>query len=109
MKRFPRETNDCQQATRGLANVRASQGRIDDAVRLHLSTTSSPAAGDMDRLMALKSAADLLWDANRRAEAKPLYEQLVERYGKAGGSQLHQLIVRGARTRLDAMTIRETP
>ena len=109
LKRFPSDTNVCLLATRALANVRALQGRLDESVRLHLSVTNSPAAGDMDRLIALKSAGDLLWDANRRCEAKPLYEQLVERFGKPGGSQLHQTIVRGARTRLDAMTVRETP
>ena len=59
--------------------------------------------------MALKSAGDLLWDAGRLKDAKPLYEQLVERFGKPGSSQLNQLIVRGARSRLEGMTVRETP
>ena len=109
LKQFPSDTNVCLLATRALANVRAMQGRLDDSVRLHLSVTNSPAAGDMDRLMALKSAGDLLWDAGRLKDAKPLYEQLVERFGKPGSSQLNQLIVRGARSRLEGMTVRETP
>ncbi len=109
LKQFPSDTKVCLLTTRALANVRALQGRLDDSVRLHLSVNNSPAAGDMDRLMALKSAGDLLWDAGRLKDAKPFYEQLVERYGQPGGSQLNQLIVRGARTRLDAMTVRETP
>ena len=109
LKHFPSDTNVCLLTTRGLANVRALQGRLDESVRLHLSVTNSPAAGDMDRLMALKIAGDLLWDAGRHQEAKPLYEQLVERFGKPGSSQLNQLIVRGARSRLEAMKVRETP
>lgn len=109
LKQFPSDTKVCLLATRALANVRALQGRLDESVRLQLSVTNSPAAGDMDRLMALKSAGDLLWDAGRIEDAKPLYEQLVERFGKPGSSQLNQLIVRGARSRLEGMTIRETP
>ena len=108
LKRFPRETNVCLLATRGLANVRASQGRIDDAVRIHVSLTNLPAASDWDRLIALKSAADLLWDARREAEAKPLYHQLVESFDRPGVSQMTQTIVRGSRTRLDALTVRES-
>ena len=109
LKQFPSDTKVCLLATRALANVRALQARLDESVRLQLSVTNSPAAGDMDRLMALKSAGDLLWDAGRLKDAKPLYEQLVERFGKPGSSQLNQLIVRGARSRLDGMTVRETP
>ena len=109
LKQFPSDTKVCLLATRALANVRALQGRLDESVRLQLSVTNSPAAGDMDRLMALKSAGDLLWDAGRIEDAKPLYEQLVERFGKPGSSQLNQLIVRGARSRLEGMTVRETP
>ena len=109
LKQFPSATKVCLLATRALANVRALQGRLDESVRLHLSVTNSPAAGDMDRLMALKIAGDLLWDAGRLKDAKPLYEQLVERFGKPGSSQLNQLIVRGARSRLEGMTVRETP
>lgn len=109
LKQFPSDTNICLLSTRALANVRALQGRLDESVRLHLSVTNSPAAGDMDRLMALKSAGDLLWDAGRLKDAKPLYEQLLERFGKPGSSQLNQLIVRGARSRLEGMTVREAP
>ena len=109
LKQFPSDTNVCLLTTRALANVRALQGRLDESVRLHLSVTNSPAAGDMDRLMALKSAGDLLWDAGRLKDAKPLYEQLVERFGKPGSSQLNQLIVRGTRSRLEGMTVREVP
>ena len=108
LKQFPSDTNICLLSTRALANVRALQGRLDESVRLHLSVTNSPAAGDMDRLMALKSAGDLLWDAGRLQDAKPLYEQLLERFGKPGSSQLNLLIVRGARSRLESLTIRET-
>jgi len=109
LKQHRSDTKVCLLATRALANVRALQGRLDESVRLHLSVTNSPAAGDMDRLMALKITGDLLWDAGRLKDAKPLYEQLVERFGKPGSSQLNQLIVRGARSRLEGMTVRETP
>jgi hypothetical protein len=109
LRQFPSDTNVCLLSTRALANVRALQGRLDESVRLHLSVTNSPAAGDMDRLMALKSAGDLLWEAGRPKDAKPLYEQVVERFGKPGSSQLNQLIVRGARSRLEAMKVQENP
>ncbi len=53
----------CAQALRSLGNVRAEQGKLDDAVRLYVRVGDHYPQQDWEVLQAWKSAADLLWDA----------------------------------------------
>ena len=53
-------------------------------------------------MQAWKAAGDLLWDANRREEAKKFYAKIVERFGKSDApqTQIIQAVVRGSKARL---------
>ena len=51
-------------------------------------------------LMAWKSAADLLWDANHRDQAEQFYAQIVERFDKPDAAQVIKMAVRGCKLRL---------
>src|SRR5438552_15917632 len=65
----------CAQALRSLGNVRAEQGRLDDAVRLFTRVGERYPNEDWEVLQAWKSASDLLWEAHRHAEAKVFYAE----------------------------------
>jgi len=73
----------CASALRSLGNVRAEQGRLDEAVKLWSEVGSQYATCDWEVLQSWKSAADLLWDAGRRDDATPFYRQIFERFRSA--------------------------
>lgn len=100
LKRYPEQTHACAQATRSLANVRATQGRLDDAVKLYAAVAHKHPAEDFEILMSWKTAADLLADAGRATESKPYYERIIARFDKPDGAAVAKTIVRGSRARL---------
>jgi lipopolysaccharide biosynthesis regulator YciM len=100
LKRFPQETNLCAQAVRALGSIRASQGKTNEAVKLYATVEAKCPDCDWEVLMAWKSAADLLWDLNQRADAKKYYAKIVERFGKSDAPQIIQQVVRGSKARL---------
>jgi hypothetical protein len=73
----------CASALRSLGNVRAEQGRLDEAVKLWSQVGRQYPACDWEVLQAWKSAGDLLWDAGRKSNAAPFYRQIFERYRSA--------------------------
>jgi tetratricopeptide (TPR) repeat protein len=97
---FPEQSNWCAQSLRSLGNVRASQGRLTEAVKLYASVAEHYPHEDWEILQAWKSAADLLWDAGREAEAKQFYTQIVTRFDVADAPAIVKTIVRGSRSRL---------
>jgi tetratricopeptide (TPR) repeat protein len=88
------------QALRSLGNVRAEQGRIDDAVKLFSQVDQKYPDQQWEILQAWKTAGDLLWDANRRDDAKPFYKKLVERFDTPDAPAIYKTVVHGARSRL---------
>lgn len=90
----------CAQALRSLGNVRVSQGRSDDAVRLYRQVGERYPSQDWEVLQAWKSAADLLWDAGRKDEARAFYRQIVQRFDTAEAPGVYRIIVRTARMRV---------
>jgi tetratricopeptide (TPR) repeat protein len=73
----------CASALRSLANVRAEQGRSDEAVKLWTQVGYQYPTCDWEVLQAWKSAGDLLWEAGRQSEAVPFYRQIFERFQSA--------------------------
>jgi hypothetical protein len=51
--------------------------------------------------MAWKSAADLLWEAGRKEEAKGFYRKILVRYDLPEAPQVEKMIVRGSKLRLE--------
>ena len=90
----------CAQALHSLGNVRAEQDRLDDAVKLYRRVSEQYPQQDWEVLQAWKSAADLLWDANRQPEAKKFYQQIVTRFDVADAQAVVKTIVRGSKARL---------
>ncbi len=99
LKEFADERDLGAQALRGLGNIRASQGKLDEAVELYANVGRKFPDQDWQVVQAWKAAADLLWDANRRDEAKKFYAQIVVRFGK-NDAQIISTVVRGSKARL---------
>ena len=90
----------CAQALRSLGNVRAEQGDLAGAVKLYRRVGEQYPQQDWEVLQAWKSAADLLWDAGRQAEARVFYRQIVHRFDNPDVSAVVETVVRAARRRV---------
>jgi TolA-binding protein len=89
----------CAQALRSLGNLRAAQGKLDEAVKLYRRVAERYPQQDWEVLQAWKSAADLLWEAGRENEAREFYRQIVQRFGTPDAPAIVQTVVRAARAR----------
>ena len=90
----------CAQAQRSLANVRAAQGRLDDAVKLYAGVAGRWPRDDWEIIQSWKSAADLLAGAGRLAEARVFDQKIVARFDTKDQPQVVQTIVRASARRL---------
>ncbi|PAW87052.1 MAG: hypothetical protein B9S33_06960 [Pedosphaera sp. Tous-C6FEB] len=88
------------QAQRSLGNLRAAQGRVDEAVKLFAVVERKFPAQEWEILQSWKSAADLLWEAKRPVEAKVYYQKIVTRFDQPEATALVKTIVRGSKARL---------
>ncbi len=100
LKEHPEEKDLCAKALLGLGNIRASQGKTNEAVKLYATVSEKYPDRDWEVLQAWKAAADLLWDASRRADAKKYYARIVERFDKADAPMITKTVVRGSKSRL---------
>jgi tetratricopeptide (TPR) repeat protein len=89
----------CASALRSLGNVRAEQGHLDEAVKLWSQVGRQYPACDWEVLQAWKSAADLLWDADRQSDAVPFYRQIFERF-RSAPSPIMRTVARAASRRV---------
>ena len=90
----------CAQALRSLGNVRAEQGKLDEAVKLYRRVGEQYPQQDWEVLQAWKSAGDLLWDAGRKDDAGKFYRQIVLRFDNSEASAIVQTVVRAAKRRV---------
>jgi tetratricopeptide (TPR) repeat protein len=88
----------CASALRSLANVRAEQSRLDEAVKLYSQVGRQYPACEWEVLQAWKSAGDLLWDAGRKSDAAPFYRQIFERF-RSAPSPIMRTVARAASRR----------
>ena len=100
LKKFPDQIHWAAQAERSLGNIRAAQGKLDEAVKHYAAVEKKYPQQEWEGLVALKSAADLLWEAGRRDEAKTFYQKVVTRFDRADAPAVVKTIVRGSKTRL---------
>jgi TolA-binding protein len=99
LRQYPDQENLCAQAMRSLGNVRAAQGRLDDARKLYRRVGEKYPQQEWEVIQAWKSAGDMLWDAGRTDDSKVFYRQIVERFDKPDAPQVVQTIVRAAKAR----------
>jgi TolA-binding protein len=102
---YPEQPYWCAQALGGLGNVQAAQGDTNAALRCWSDLVRKYPGQDWPVLTALKSSADLLWEAGRTAEAKTLYEQLVSRFGRPDAPQVVATVVRASKLKLAAIPL----
>ncbi len=100
LNKYPDQDYWAAQALRSLANLRAAQTNLDAAVKLCAAVEQRYPQQEWEVLMAWKSAADLLWDAGRRDEARVFYQRILARFDKPGTPAVIQTVVRGSRSRL---------
>jgi len=89
----------CAAALRSLANVRAEQGRVDEAVTLYSCVGQQYPTCDWEVVQSWKSAADLLWDAGRHGDATPFYRKITQRFA-SDPSPIIQTVARAASRRV---------
>ena len=110
LKRYPEQEYWCAEALRSLGNVHAAQTNVDAALKCWSKVVADYPRQDWEVLMALKSCGDLLWDANRRDEAKRYYQELVGRFDRTNTAAVVRTIVRGSKHKLqhsqDAQQVR---
>jgi tetratricopeptide (TPR) repeat protein len=100
LKKYPDNAYWAAQALRNLGNVRAAQGRTNEAVKIYASVESRYPQQRWEVLAALKSAGDLLWDARRQEEARRFYQKIVVQFDTTNATQVEKTIIRGAQRRL---------
>lgn len=100
LRKYPDQEDWAAPALRSLANLRAAQTNLDEAVRLYSAVAEKYPRQEWEVLTAWKSAADLLWDAGRRAEAKAFYQRLVDRFDEPDAPAVVKTVVLGSQSRL---------
>jgi len=100
LKRYPDQKLWCSLALRDLGNVRAAQGRLDEAVKLYNRVAKEYPQQDWEVLQAWKSAADLLWDDGRHDEAREFYRKIVRQFDSGDEPTTIRQIVQVAKSRL---------
>jgi len=100
LKKYPEQEFWAAQALNSLGNLFAAQTNIAAAVKQYTAVEKRYPNRDWEVLMAWKSAGDLLWEFNRRTEAKAFYEKILVRYDTTNISQVIRVIVRGSKARL---------
>ena len=104
LRQYPDQPLWCAMAERSLGNVRATQGRLDEAVRLYACVAERYPTQDWEILQAWKSAADLLWEAGRPAAAGAFDRKIVKRFDQPDQPAVIMLIVRAVQRRLAGAT-----
>jgi tetratricopeptide (TPR) repeat protein len=100
LKKYPEQKFWCAQALRNLGDVRAAQGRLDEAIKLYSRVAEEYPQQDWEVLLAWRSAADRLWDAGRQDEAREFYRKIVEQFDSGEEPTLIRRMVENARSRL---------
>ena len=97
---YPDQNAWCAKSLRSLGNVRAEQGRLNDAIGLYRRVGDEYRQNDWEVLQAWKSAGDLLWDNSRQVEARKFYRQIITHFDHPDAALVVQTIVRAAKWRL---------
>lgn len=101
LRRYPEQSNLCAQALRQLGNIHAAQTNLKEAVKCYAQVGQRYAQEDWEVLQAWKSAADLLWEADRHDEARDFYRRIVTQFDGTNQPPVVRLVVKGSQTRLN--------
>jgi TolA-binding protein len=100
LKKYPEQGHWCAEALCSLGNVRAAQTNLNAALECWSEVVVKYPREEWEVITALKSSADLLWEHNRQAEAKPLYQKIIAQFDQTNAPAVVQVIVRGSKLKL---------
>ena len=100
LQQYPKSMPWAAQSLRSLGNIRNEQGQFESAIKLYASVETRYPSADWEILQSWKSAADLLWEANRHPEAKQFCQKIVTRFDTPHASAVVKTIVHASQTRL---------
>ena len=100
VRKYPEQDHWAAQSLRSIGNIYAAQTNVAAAVEQYSEVGRRYPSEGWEVLMAWKSAADLLWDANQRDQADQFYAKVVERFDNPDAAQVIKMAVRGCKTRL---------
>jgi len=100
VRSYPDQQGWASQALRSLANIRAAQTNVTEAVKLYSQVADRFPNQDFEVLMSWKSAADLLFDSGRPADARIVYEKIIARFDQPDALPIVRSVVRGSKARL---------
>jgi tetratricopeptide (TPR) repeat protein len=101
LRKYPDQGRWCAEALCSLGNVRAAQTNLTAALECWSEVVAKYPSEEWEVLTALKSSADLLWEHNRQAEAKPFYQKIVAQFDQTNAPAVVRVIVRGSKLKLD--------
>jgi predicted negative regulator of RcsB-dependent stress response len=100
LKKYPEQAFYAAQAERSLGNIRAVQGKIDEAVQHYAAVEKKYSTQEWEVIMSLKSAADLLWENGSKDQARGYYQKIVSRFDQPDASSIIKTVVNGSKRRL---------
>ena len=100
VKQYPDQDYWAAQSLRSIGNIYAAQTNLTAAVEHYSEVGSRYPNERWEVLMAWKSAADLLWDANQHDRAQQFYAKIVQRFDTPDAAQVIKMAVRGCKLRL---------
>ena len=100
LKQYPDQDHWAAQSLRSIGNIYAAQTNLTAAVEQYSELGRCYPNERWEVLMAWKSAADLLWDANQRDRAQEFYTRIVQRFDTPDAAQVIKMAVRGCKLRL---------
>ena len=100
LKKYPDESHWAAQSLRSIGNIYAAQTNLTSAVEQYSEVARRYPNERWEVLMAWKSAADLLWDANQHNRAQQFYAKIVQRFDTPDAAQVIKMAVRGCKLRL---------
>jgi len=100
IRKYPDQDHWAAQSLRSIGNIYAAQTNLTAAVEQYSEVGRRYPNERWEVLMAWKSAADLLWDANQHDRAQQFYAKIVQRFDTPDAAQVIKMAVRGCKLRL---------
>lgn len=102
LRKYPKETSWCAQSLRSLGNVRAEQGRFEEAISTFEDVGKRYRDERWEVIQALKSAGDLCRNKGSSDQAREFYVRIIEEFRDAEAPMM-KTIVEAAEKALSVM------
>ena len=99
LEEYPEQKHWCAQALRNLGGTQAELGRTEVALKHYDRVAIAYGEFDFEVMLAWKAAADLLWDLDRKEEAKVYYTKIIDRFDREEVLPVYKVILNLAKKR----------